>query len=359
MSARRLFLTLLAAVLIPQAASALATEYFGNAPIMPSQWGLAPEVAGVANLPTRVYWYEVNGSPSFYYRGDTAALNAALRAFAKLPDKDKEIHLVAGPGETKDLGQKKGIAFDWSVHVAGVLEQAVGSKQPIVMIVHVTVPKPPGKPDETAINALIADLDHPAFATREAAAKKLRELHYTGVPYIKAALKTTESVEARQRLEGLLTRLKGIYLPLTELPTGVTLLGPQDVYERHVARLRDPADSVRARAILGLAATRGNRPAIVKELEKFLAEEVNHDALRCAAIAAATLGADAKPLLPAMKKRIATSNVDVSQAFVKAVNTIEAAKSTPSPTDTEKQLDAIETEIQKTVKELRGAAKTQ
>lgn len=357
MSFTRSLLVCLAASLLPQAAFALATEQFGNKPIVPSQWGLPGEVAGVANLPTRVYWYEVNGSPSFFYRGDMAALNAALREFAKLPGQKKEIRLVAGAGETKDLQQKQAIAFDWTVHIAGALEQAVSGPQPIVMTVHVTVPKPTEKPDDDTIQKLIGELDSPMFAARAAAEKKLHEMTYLVVPQIQAALKKTESAEVRLRLENLLTMLKGVHLPLAEFPAGVPLAGPKDYADQKRKELSDAKAETRGRAIIALSARRGHRADTVKELEKFLDRETDGHALLCAASAAARVGADAKPLLPALKKQIAAPDITIKKAFAAAVKLIDEAKPTPVSADDDKRFAALEAEIQQTVDELRERKK--
>lgn len=342
---------------LPLIASALATEHFGSAPYTASHWGLPDAVGNLANLPGRHYWYEVNGSPAFFFKGDVAAVNEAMALFAKLPEKNKQIRFVAGPGETKDLQQMKTIPFDWSVRIPAGLERAMRKDSPTVMVVHVTVPLPTLKPDDAAVTKWIAELDSPMFAVRDAATKKLRELGFAGVSYFQAALKATESTETRNRLEDLLNRLKGIDQERLEFPKDVELVGPADQFEQYRKHLADADSTTRGTAAIGLATSQGDPADAVKELEKLLETEKNEYALRCIASAATRLGADAKPLVPAMKKKIAFPDVNVNQAFVAAVKAVEAAKPVEKPSDEAKALATLRSEIQKTITSARAKAK--
>jgi hypothetical protein len=47
------------------------------------------ELVWVANLPSRIYWHDINGDPMFFFRGNTAALNQALEAFCPDPSAGK------------------------------------------------------------------------------------------------------------------------------------------------------------------------------------------------------------------------------------------------------------------------------
>ncbi len=327
----RFALAVLLVTTLPAAALALATEHYGNAPINPDQWNLPAGVADVVNNPGRDYWYEVNGWPVFFCRGDATALNAARAKFAALKTEHKQIRFQAGPGETKNLLRTKTIAFDWSVSIPGGFTR-IGAAEPVVMTVHVTVPKPTAEPDAAIVKLLIGDLDSPTFTVRVTATKKLRDYGFAGVPFYRAALKTTESAEARSRLEDLLDRLKGIDVLRLDLPAGVTVLGPKDLSEQYRGQLADANAETRGRAVYGFATHQVDRANIVKVLEQLLDKETDAYTLGCVARTAEELGADAKPLLPALRKQIAAPNVNVKTAFAAAVKTIEAAKATPRPT---------------------------
>ena len=84
---------------LPGRAFGLATEHHGNAPIGPG-WRFPAGVVAVANLPSRVYWREMNGDPQFFFRGNMTALNQALEVFAKIPG-PKEILLLPGPSDVR------------------------------------------------------------------------------------------------------------------------------------------------------------------------------------------------------------------------------------------------------------------
>jgi hypothetical protein len=342
---------------LPLVASALATEHFGKTPFNPAQWNMLDDVGKLANHPGRFYWYEVNGSPAFFYRGDVAAVNEAMALFAKLPQKNKQIRFVAGPGETKDLLRKQTMAFDWTVRIPAGLELAMRKDAAPVMVVHVTVPLPTAKPDDEAVKKWIAELDSPKFAVRDAATKKLRELGFAGVSYFQAALKATDSTETRNRLEDLLNRLKGIDQQRLEFPKDVELVGPADQFEQYCKQLGDTDATTRGRAAIGLATSQGDPAEAVKELETFLETEKNEYALRCVASAAQQLGADAKPLVPAMKKKLAWPDANVNQAFVAAVKAVEAAKPSEKPSDEARALAMLRSEIQKTITTARAKAK--
>jgi hypothetical protein len=352
----RFSLAITAVLAFPLVASALATEHFGKTPFIAAQWNMLDEVGKLANHPGRFYWYEVNGSPAFFYRGDVAAVNEAMALFAKLPQKNKQIRFVAGPGETSDLLRKKTMAFDWTVRIPAGLELAILKDSAPVMVVHVTVPLPTAKPNDEAVKKWIAELDSPMFPVRDSATKKLRELGFAGVTYFQTALKATESTETRNRLEDLLNRLKGIDQQRLEFPKDVELVGPADQFEQYRKQLADSVSETRGRAAIGLASSQGDPAEVVKELEKFLETEKNEYALRCVASAATRLGADAKPLVPAMKKKYSFPDANVNQAFVAAVKAVEGAKLSANGDDA-KALARLRGEIQKTISAAREPAK--
>src|SRR5262249_35546717 len=97
-------------------ACALATENVGNEPIA-NGFGFSTELLAAVNVSCRVYWFEVNSNPYFYFRGNGRELNDALRRFAAIPAEKREIILLPGPAETSTLTGAKRIAYDWSLHV--------------------------------------------------------------------------------------------------------------------------------------------------------------------------------------------------------------------------------------------------
>src|SRR5713226_1970355 len=112
----RLFAGLVAVAVCLLAANpkalALATERFGNDPLG-EDFGLGKSALELANLKTRVYYYEVNGNPTFYYRGDTDALNEALKLFANAAGDPHEVILLPDPGEGRNLTGERQFAYDW------------------------------------------------------------------------------------------------------------------------------------------------------------------------------------------------------------------------------------------------------
>jgi hypothetical protein len=99
---------LLAALLLPLAASALIMTGRGNDPLPDAGW---PEGAlAVANLSVRVGWWEGppfgGGQWQFQYRGDTAAFAQALAAFAAIRAPALEVVLHDGPQEGAFLNDR-------------------------------------------------------------------------------------------------------------------------------------------------------------------------------------------------------------------------------------------------------------
>src|SRR5262245_46522536 len=107
----------------PAVALALATETFGNAPMV-KQPGWADGVIDVINLNSRVYSYWVNGNENFFYQGDAAALNEALRKFAAIKGGPRRLVLLPGRGKTQTFS-RKAIDFDWQFHVPSGIYMAV------------------------------------------------------------------------------------------------------------------------------------------------------------------------------------------------------------------------------------------
>src|SRR5262245_65496417 len=79
-------------------------EQFGNDEISDVNYTGWPGIMPVINFEARIYRTWVNGNEHFYYRGDTAAANAALRKFAAIKADVREVVLRPGPLETRTFG---------------------------------------------------------------------------------------------------------------------------------------------------------------------------------------------------------------------------------------------------------------
>jgi hypothetical protein len=103
----------LALWLAPLTASALIEVGRDNTPVHDAGW---PEGAlALANLPTRLGWWEGppfgGGEWTFCYRGDTAAFNQALAAFAAIRAPALDLVIQDGPETNGILGQQTDWAF--------------------------------------------------------------------------------------------------------------------------------------------------------------------------------------------------------------------------------------------------------
>src|SRR5262249_41643358 len=160
---------------------------------------------------TRSYWYEVNGDPTFYYRGKADDLNEALQKFAALGGRP-ELILLPGPGEGSSLTGEKRFSFDWWVHTpAGLtLRGPPTLTAPRPAHPRRTAPAPPPAPRQ--VGGGISDLDSDMCATREQARRELERLAAAAAPALREALAATPSAEARRAIERLLSRLRGVDL---------------------------------------------------------------------------------------------------------------------------------------------------
>ena len=106
----------------------LATEHFGNAPV-PAGWGVPAALVPLLNADSRVYWYEVNGDATFFYRGgSTPAANDALRKFAAA-GKGLDVYLLPGPREVHSLTRTKYFVCDMELRVPGGLGAAFAARE--------------------------------------------------------------------------------------------------------------------------------------------------------------------------------------------------------------------------------------
>ncbi len=348
---RRLRVVALAAAccllgLVPRA-FALAFEYFGNDPIPPGyDQSFGPGILALGNLKSRIYWYEVNGDPFFYYRGDTTALNEALRKFAELPTAPREVILLPGPAERDSLTRERRIAYDWSIHTPSGLNR----EGPPTMTIFVTATAPPKPPDAAAVARSIADLDSDSFVVRDGAHRELEKLGYAAAPALRAARNAGLSAEARRRVDQLLSRLSGIDLQALEVPAGLSVLTLNDLLARHRAGLKSSDPITRGLSASALAEL--NRYVnVVPDLVGILESERHEYARRSVAGALSRLGKKATPALALLKSGLKDPDVNVRNAFDYAVNVIEGAKDEKPADDPAKLrsvLDGIDALCRKT-----------
>lgn len=112
-------------------AAGAALESVGNAPL--SGYREWPGILPLLNHKSRVYQIWISGGEAWYYRGNTRALNAALKSFAAV--RSKELVVVLRPGQPT-VTTLKGvrIAFDWKLHVDAGLAAAFGGRPPTLTV---------------------------------------------------------------------------------------------------------------------------------------------------------------------------------------------------------------------------------
>ncbi len=319
-------------------AFALATEHFGSDPVPPGFVQFGPGALDLANLPSRFYWCEVNGNPTFYYRGDATALNAALKKFAALPGGARELILLPGPGEGHSLGGEKHFGYDWWVNTPAGLHR----EGPPTMTVYVAAVAPARAPDPKQLERWLADLDDESFEARERASRELEKLGHAAAPALRKALAAKPPPEARRRIEALLWALRGISLPDVRVPGGVTVLEVSDLLARYRGRLKDADGTARGYAAGGLG---GLAPYadVVPDLVAVLKNDKHEYARRSAAGALARLGKKAASALPILKDGLNDPDVNVRNAYEYAVKQIEGAKEDkPDEKQARRQRDLLE-----------------
>jgi hypothetical protein len=338
-------------------AFALATEQLGNAPIR-GGLNFGAELLSAVNLTSRVYWYEVNGNPTFFFRGDVHELNEALRKFAAIPAEKREIILVPGAGETTTLTREQRIPYDWSLHVPMGLridkDDDVGDVRASFTI-HIPAPRPAPVASEE-VQKWVSQLDTDDFKTRERATKTLEALGAGAALPLREAAKTVTTPEARERIERLLRGMSRISLDLLELPNGISVIGPATLLERGRDGLKKADPSLRGRAVLALVHRCADADEVLADLLKFLKQEEHEYALRCTASAFASLGAAAKPALPNMREHIHSKDQNVVHSFQQAIEAIEKAEGSGPSEEEVKKRRLIRQEIAAFVK-AHGAKK--
>src|SRR5262245_37398596 len=106
----RAFLTI-SLLIVASRAWSMGFEGFGNDPVEGSNYIEWPNVLPLVNDPHRVYFSWVNGNEHFYYAGDSAALNAALKSFAAIQAKKRTVVLRPAPGKGSSLKRDRDFEF--------------------------------------------------------------------------------------------------------------------------------------------------------------------------------------------------------------------------------------------------------
>jgi hypothetical protein len=319
---------LLVALLSPSAVHALRTESLGNSPIG-AGWGFDNTVLELINTEARVYWYEVNGNPFFYFKGTPRDLNNALRRFAALSAEKKEIILLPGPGEWQTFDHKP-VAFDWSVHVPMGLKFDGDSEVAdtrATLTIHISARRPPALADPAKARRWIADLGSDDFKTREVAAKELAALGPPVAELLRDSLKGAASAEAGDRLERVLATVSvGLSLDVLNLPDDIPIIDLETLLARCRKALSDESHHARGVAASALSHRSATAEEVLPDLERVLKNEKHEYPLRCAAGSASRLGAVGKPLLPALRAAMKTDDMAVKAAMEYAIDAIEKAK---------------------------------
>ena len=348
---RSLFAGVVLAICLPSAAHALATEQLGNKPI--TGWGFEGSLLKIVNVHARVYWFEVNGNPFFFFKGGPKELNEGLQAFADLKADKKEIILMAGLGGTKTFDGKP-VAFDWSVHVPMGLRLDGDSEVAdtrATFTIYIPNPLPAGKVDADKVRQWIADLNSDDFKVRDKASAELEALGSPVAAGLREALKTAPAAEARERLERVLDRVSGaIRLDVLKIPEGIPVIGVESLLERARKELSNKDSYVRGRAATSLRPRGVGAAEIVPDLEKVLKEEKHEYPLRCAMSIACHVGTAGKPLLPALRDLLKSDDKNVVNFAQYAIDAIEKAKDEPVDEAETKKRATIRTEIQEFVK---------
>ena len=107
---------------------ALGEESFGNTPMANANIGAWPDVLPVINDTHRVYCSWVNGNENFYIRGNTAALNVALKNFALIDAESLTVILRPAPGSVNSFRSDQTFVFNWQLHLLGGIAKHMSTR---------------------------------------------------------------------------------------------------------------------------------------------------------------------------------------------------------------------------------------
>jgi hypothetical protein len=352
---RRVFLFgLVASLSAATPAFALREIMVGNQPLDPGH-GLEKEVLAAFNMPERVVLSHgpMPGDYDVYFDGGPKAVNEALRRFAAIKAGKHEVTLMPFPAEPFHFG-KKSYPYDWMIHISGDRFER-GGKDPVLvtMTIYIPNPGPPAPADPAAARKWIADLGNDNFKVREGAAKELAALGPAAAGLFREALKGNLTPEARERLEKLLADVsKDLRVDTLELPAGLTVVGPDDLLARARKKLADKAAGIRGNGASMLAECGVSAEEVLPELEKMLKDQSEWESKAAygAVFGANSLGAAAKPLLPALRAASGAKDKDFAKLCQQVIASIEKAKD-PLPEADARKRAVIRKEIRELLME--------
>jgi len=352
---RIVFLGLVAVLLAPTPAFALREIMTGNQPIGPES-GHDKEVLAAVNMEERVLLSTggLVNDLAVYFKGGPKAVNEAFRRFAAIPAGTHEVILMPFPATPFNFG-KESYAYDWMMHIPGI-RRGRGERIPagdrLTLTVYIPNVNPPAPADPKAVRAWIAELGSNEFKVRERAGKELAAVGPAAAGLFREALRGTLTAEARDRLEKLLANVsKELRADTLDIPAGLTVVGPDDLLARARAKLANKAGHIRGDGAILLAECPVPAEEVLPELEKLLKSETEWEshAAYGAAMGAYRLGADAKPLLPALRTAAGSKVEYVANACKQAIQASEKAKPAPSPEAEAKKRATVRKEIKELV----------
>ena len=124
----RLLLVLFLSIVAGTKVFGLGEETFGNKPFPESNFGDWPNVMPVINDTHRVYHSWVNGNENFYLRGNTDALNIALKNFAQVKAEKLTVILRPAPGRVSSFNEEQKFDFNWQLHLLGGIAKHMSTR---------------------------------------------------------------------------------------------------------------------------------------------------------------------------------------------------------------------------------------
>jgi hypothetical protein len=251
---------------LPGNVCGLATEDFGNAPTSELNYTDWPGIMPVVNHASRVYHWWCNGNEQFYYRGDTAALNDALKKFAAAKANVHEVLLQPGSGVAHSFDSTKTIPYNWNLHIIGGIARQ-----------HKKTPQGNQTANEFPTMAVCVGGD--------------------------------------------------IVLDKIEIPAGVSVIDLEELSRRCRETLASKDPTVRGRGAgesAGIDPFSDENLAAVAKLLKDKDPWVQQNAVG----AVARFGKKAEPLLPTLREMLTTQNKQLKESLEKTIRQIQQAKDT-------------------------------
>ncbi len=363
MSRCALLTGLLSALVVPAPARAIADVMIGNGPIGPGL-GFGKELLAAVNVEERVCFVSHIAYQSFYFKGEPKAVNDALRRFATLPAKKREIRLLPVPA--KPLGFDKPIPYDWQLHLTATVtgrgpradRKWDATDCEATLTIYIPEPLPAPLADPAAARKWIADLDRDDFRSRDRAARELTALGAPVAAVLREALKAKPSAEARDRMETILAGFStDLRLDVLDLPAGVPVVSLDSLLARARKELASKDPNVRGNAAWDLTSHGAPAEELLPDLEKMLKTETAVSPLIGAARAAYQLGAPARPLLPTLRETAKSADKNVADMCKVAIEAIEKATADVVPEKDARFRATIRKEIREFVAGLEKAGK--